>query len=648
MKQVTTVCPRDCYDNCALIATLDDSGRIVSMRGDPSHPMTRGVACPRGTKDHVRMRTNRVPEPFERQGEGWQPLGWEEALCRVTQKLAETLEQHGPEAVLYLTYAGNTGLWSLDIPQRLWNALGATQTDMALCSQTGHFGLSLHYGQRYGVTPEELASAGLIVFWGFNAAVSSAHWWALAREARRAHGARIAVVDPRRSESAAAADLWIQPRPGSDVALVYGVLQQLIEGSAVDQSFIEQWTLGYEALVAEASRWPLERVAEVSGVAPQQVRALAEAYARARPSGTLIGFGLQKRAHGADPVRAVSFIPTVLGQHRGWFYSNGDAVAINHELLSGLAFCERPPRIVEQVALADMLEAGQFQFVYVSGMNPALTLPNTGALTAGLQREDVFLVVHETHWTRTTEYADVVLPALTYLEKDDVVPPWSHNLIQLSPQIAAPPTDGRSEVWVMQELARKLGLSQAWLYEDPWAVVEQALEGAFESGDLASLRAGQRLRLKRKPREQYATPSGKIEFASSRAREMGFDPLPLQQPLRREPGRFVLLTSASARYTSTQFQEVYGDIPAVVMLNSRDARRLGIGEGDAVVLANDLGQVKARARISDDVPEGVLWSARQWVGLDGAPQNALMSSEPQPMGHGPRFNSTVVSVSAAS
>jgi anaerobic selenocysteine-containing dehydrogenase len=179
-------------------------------------------------------------------------------------------------------------------------------------------------------------------------------------------------------------------------------------------------------------------------------------------------------------------------------------------------------------------------------------------------------------------------------------------------------------------------------------VVEQALVGAFESGSFELLRAGQRLRLKGKPREQCATPSGKIEFASSRACEMGFGPLPLQQPLHREPGQFLLLNTATARYTSSQFQGVYGDIPAVVTVNPHDAQRLGIGDGDALVLTNDLGQVKARAHISDDVPEGVLWSPRQWHGLEGVPQNALMSSEPQPMGHGPRFNSTLVSMVADS
>ena len=201
----------------------------------------------------------------------------------------------------------------------------------------------------------------------------------------------------------------------------------------------------------------------------------------------------------------------------------------------------------------------------------------------------------------------------------------------------------------MQELARRLGLTQEWLYEDPWEVVEQALQGAFRDGSSPNrcgdfswqdLRAGQRLYLKSKPREHYPTPSGKIEFDSTLARELGFPPLPVQAQLpQRQQDEFIFLNSASARYTSSQFQEVYGPIPAIVVVNPRDAQRLGIGEGDAVLVTTDLAEAQAKASVSDAVPEGTVWSPRQWAG-----QNAMLSSRPQEIGHGPRFNSTRVKI----
>jgi len=527
----------------------------------------------------------------------------------------------------------------------LWNAIGATLTDHALCSSSGHHGLALHYGDSYGVTPIELLSMDLVLFWGFNAAVSSSHMWSLARKARKTRGARIVVVDPRESRSARDADLWIQPRPGSDVALAYGVANYLMQNDHVVLDFIGEWPCGFEQFKAKASKWTPARVAQITGVPWEQVERLGEAYANLRPSATMIGIGLQKCDRGADQVRAVSLLPALLGLHRGFFYSNGDSFSIDRSLISGQTLSDKQSRVVKQVALADRVKRGEFKFIHVSCMNPAMTLPNQHAFREGLLRQDVFVVVHETHWTKTAQYADVVLPAPTYLEKEDLVIPWSHNHVRRSNRVVDPITDSRDEVWVAREIAGRLGLKESWLFEDPWESIESALEDAFFEGEgFDALRSGEMLELKKKPRDNYSTPSGKIEFYSSRAAEMGLSPLPVQVPLHVEKGRFVLLTSATQKYTSTQFQEVYGAIPAAVTINSQDAARLGVEDGRAVTLENEHGKVRVKATISDSVLEGVVWSPRQLEGLSGEPQNCLMSGDPQEIGSGPRFNSTTVTV----
>lgn len=647
MSRIPTVCTRDCYDTCALIFELGESGQIVSIRGDRDHPVTRGFTCPRGAKDHERLYRNRVQAPGVRGGDSFRPTDWETALATVSRRLRETLETHGPEGVLHLSYDGNSGLLTGTFSQRLWVALGATQTDYALCSSSGHAGLALHYGDSHGMTPTELLSTDLIVFWGFNAAASSPHLWSLARKARRTRGARIAVIDPRESRTAKGADLWVQPRPGSDVALAYGIIGHLIENNQVDLGFVREHTRGFAQLETAAGQWPLDRTARFTGVPREQIERLARAYALLRPSATLIGIGLQKNDRGADQVRAAAFLPALLGLHRGFFYSNTSAFSVDRALLSGQTLAGTAPRIVPQVALADLIQQGRFQFVFISGMNPAMTLPNQHALREGLVREDTFVVVHETHWTKTAHYADVVLPAPSYLEKHDLVIPWSHPYVQRSNQIVDPVTDSRSEVWVMQSLARRLGLTQDWLYQDAWEAVHQATEDAFEHGSLESLEPGERLVLKRKPRDRYPTPSGKIEFYSSRATAMGCPPLPRQAALPTGRGRFVLLTSATPHYTNTQFQEVYGPIPAIVTVNPHDAERLGIEDGQVVTLSNERGQIRLKAALSETVPQGVLWSPRQAEGLAGEPQNGLTGSEPQEIGRGPRFNSTLVDLSGS-
>jgi len=646
MKQVSTVCARDCYDTCALIVSLGESERILSIKGDPRNPITQGFTCPRGARDHERLYKNRVEDPSLRKGDRFERTGWKEALGVVSRKLGETLKKHGSEAVLYLDYAGNMGLLTTVFPRRLWNSIGATQTDWALCSQSGQSALALHYGDSYGTKPVEIPSMHLVVFWGFNAAVSSPHMWALARKARKERGTRIIVIDPRESKTAKGADLWIQPMPGSDVALAYGVINYLVQNDSVDLQFMKEWTRGFEQLKAHAGEWTPDRIEQITGVPWRYIEQLGKAYGSLKPSTTMIGIGLQKCDQGADQVRAVSFIPALLGLHRGFFYSNGNSFLVNGSLLSGRALTEKTSKIIKQVALADLVKGGEFKFVYINCMNPAMTLPNQQAFREGLSRQDVFVVLHETHWTKTARYADVVLPAPTYLEKDDLVIPWGHHYIQYSRRAVHPVTNSRSEVWVMREIAEELGLKDAWLYEDAWSAVESALADALEGGEFQSLRAGKMLTLKTKPKRKYSTPSGKIEFYSSRAAKTGLNPMPIQTPLHVKEGAFILLNSATLNYTSTQFQEVYGAIPAVVMMNPQDAGRLGIKEGDMVTIANERGQVQVSVKISGSLPGRVLWSPRQSQGLAGEPLNRLMSSIPQEIGNGPRFNSTVVTVAS--
>lgn len=647
MPEISTVCARDCYDTCALMVTLDDSGQIRGIKGDPRNPLTRGFTCPRGARDHQRLCQNRIGSPFLRRGDNLEQTDWETALDAVADKLRGVLVEYGAESVLLLDYAGNTGLLTGAFPTRLWNALGATQTDKALCSVSGHAGLALHYGDSYGLEPLELPGRKLIVFWGFNAAVSSPHLWSLARQARQTGGAQIVVVDPRQSPTATDADLWLQPRPGTDVALAYGLINYLIETRNVDLEFLQEWSRGFEDLKLEAHKWNPEQVERLTGIPWSRIEQLGEAYGQLKPGATMIGIGLQKNDHGADQVRAVSFIPALLGQHRGFFYSNSHAFSIDEALLSGRSLTHQAPRTVPQVAVADLVRRGGFRFLYVSCMNPALTLPNQRAFRDGLSNGDVFTVVHDTHWTGTAQYADVVLPAPTYLEKEDLVIPSSHPYVQYSPQVVAPVDDSRSEIWIMTEVARRLHLTEDWLFEDPWVAMEAALQDAFEEGTFDSLKAGAVLRLKTKPRDSYPTPSGKIEFYSSQAVGRGVSPVPMQAPLHTPAGDFVLLNSSTPRYTSTQFQETYGPIPAQVTISPPDAERLGVADGDTVTLSNEQGKVEMKALISGVVREGVVWSPRQSEGVDGQPQNCLMSGEPQELGGGPRFNSTRVTISKA-
>jgi anaerobic selenocysteine-containing dehydrogenase len=645
-RVVKTACPRDCYDTCSLLVTVEDE-RIVNVRGDPDHPVTRGFTCPRGAADIKRTYSEeRVLYPHITTPDGgFTRVTWDEALDAVASRLKAVLAEHGPDSVLQLDYAGNMGLLTEPWAKRLWNALGAAVHDSTICSASGHAGLALHHGLTYGVEPDELQEKRLIVFWGFNAKVSAPHTWALAVKARNENGTIIVAVDPRKSDTAEAADIWLAPKPGSDIALVYGVARSLMERGLVDRAFIEEWTHGYDLFQEEALRWTGERVEEVTGLNVDQVRSLADAYAGNNPSATMIGIGLQKSVYGADHVRAVSLIPSLLGLHRGFFYSSGQGRSIDLGRISGSGLTAKKRKVLSQVGLGRTIERGDIKFLYVNNMNPAVTLPDQGALHRGLEREDLYTVVHETHWTETARHADVVLPAQTYLEKDDIVLGYAHSYATKSNGAVEPLGESRSETWIIIELARRLGLEEEWLYEDPWAVLEEVLGEQFVDGSFEDLMGGATLKLRTLSRAEYQTPTGKMEFASVKAAESGFDPLPLQHPLPGEEEGFTLLTTGIPKYTHSQFQDVYGPVPPIVWINPRDAARLGVAGGDSVSLSNGRGVIRVEAVVTNEVPRGVLWSPRLLKGLDGEPQNLLMPGDAQLIGGGPVFNSTIVKVS---
>ncbi len=647
MKTIQTMCARDCYDSCFVTAAVDDNGKLISVKGDKEHPITRGFTCPRGGRDPFRVYNNRILYPHVRTGKKpgreFRRVEWKEALEKVARQLFGTLKQHGRDQALLLSYAGNTGLLSSKFPQRLWNALGTARTDGALCSAAGIKALSLHYGHAYGLQPDDLPQKDLVVFWGFNATVSAPHLWALALEAREKRNAPVIVIDPRVNETSRKADIHIQPRPGTDIALAMGICRHLIEKEKIKEDFIRKYTLGFERLKAEALTWTPQLVELETGVPWAEIEKIADAYADAEQSATMIGIGMQKTYMGADQVRAVSFIPAILGLDRSFIYSNNQAFFIDTNYISGKEFVNFPVKRVPQVSVGPLAAEGLFKFLFVYGMNPLLSLPDQAALRAGLTREDTFTVVHDTHWTETADYADVVLPAPTHFEKQDLVVSWIHRYCRLLPRVIEPLGESKDEVWVMDRLSRLLGLKLPWLYEDPWKALEHAFRDAFRTGNFGDLLEGKCMTLKCKSPVRYDTPSGKLEFFPEGAAEQGFTPFPQYRPLEQKDGEFVLLNSAMRNYTHSQFRESFGPLPEKVIMYSGDARKLGLEAFDKVKLTNDRGSLTVTLEISSSLPSGVLWTPRPVLDAGGQSTNHLTSAVPQ-AGSGPTFNSTLVRV----
>jgi anaerobic selenocysteine-containing dehydrogenase len=645
---IKTVCHRDCPDTCFVDAIVEN-GKLVSTKGSKENPITQGFLCPRGIGDPKRVYSKeRVLFPHIRQNgdkqDSFAKVSWNDAIKLLTSKLNETIQKHGRESVLLYDYAGNQGLLTWFYPQRLWNALGVTKTDYALCSSSGHEGINLHYGLAYGFQPEDVKDIEVITYWGNNAKVSSPHQWNLSQKIQKEKGTTIISIDPRKSETSKAADLWISPRPGSDVALTYGIAKWLIENDCIDGNFINQWTKGFELYKKEVVSWTPERIKQITGLDWKKIEELGEIYNKKRPGVFQIGLGLQKSSHGAEAARAVSLLPSLLGLHRGFHYSDGRGRFIDWDYLTGSGLTKLDSKIVHQVDIGSHLESGEFKFVFVYCTNPASTLPNLNAVRAGLSRDDVFLVVHDTHWTETTRYADVVLPAATYFEKTDVNFSDHHLYCRLSNKVINPLEGSKDEIYLMNEIIRELELDTDWLLEDPWKVLRKSLKNSFQNGTLDDLLEGKELKLRLKPMNEYQTQSGKIEFYASKAEKLGFNPLPEQLPCEPEEGMFVLLNSSISKYTHSQFRDVYGPIPQHVWLNSKDAASLNIKNNDRIKIYNDLGGVVIHTVVTNDTPQGVLWAPRPLTGLEDNPLNILADSKPQVIGGGPRFNSIKVRI----
>ncbi|MGC8582191.1 MAG: molybdopterin-dependent oxidoreductase [Thermoproteus sp.] len=611
-------CTRDCYDTC-VFEPIAAGGRLVDLRPARWFPVL-GFTCPRGRADVKRLYSERrVKRPLLRSGGSFIEVGWDRAIA----ELAERLRSADPRRVIHVEYDGNQGLLTWYYPARLFNALGAASTDYSICSAEGHAALKLHWGRSWGMLPEELASARAVVFWGVNAAVSFIHGWALAKRAR----ATIAAVDVALTETLKAADLPVVVRPGTDVVLALGIARELISRGSYDRHFVERYSYGFEKFAEYVQRFDPQYVEAEAGVDPQTLKKLADLYESGAK--TVIGFSLGRTLNGGEAVRAISLIHGLLGDPLGFFYSNSGAWGIDFDYLRGL-HAGGPSSVVPMGLLGNAVD--KFDVMYVWNSNPVMTLPQGDRICEAARRGDLFLAIHDLVLNETAECADLVLPAPSYLEKDDVVYSYWHNLLVYNRAVAQPVGESRPEHWVVREVAKALGLGRHVLMaEDPWDAVDRALRPAGVS--LAELRARGVVVLRRGDPMRFNTPSGKLEFYSTSAERRGASPLPAYV---RPAAGYVLTFTSEPLHTNTQFFEEYGAPPPVVYVNPEDLK------GDYACLERGGVSIKVRLVADPAVPRGVLLMRGIPRDAEGRPVNAVVDGTPNPYGGTPRINTTVV------
>jgi anaerobic selenocysteine-containing dehydrogenase len=670
-----------------MLVTVED-GRATRVAGDPEHPFTRGFLCAKvnryieRTYHHDRLRT-----PLRRagpKGSGrFEPISWNDALGEIADRLHAIAESSdGPQAILPYSYAGTMGLLQgSSMDRRFFHELGASRLDRTICSMAGTVGMRMTVGANIGADAEGMPQSDLVLLWGTNTLTANPHLWPFVLAARE-RGAPIICIDPIRTRTAAQCDEWIPIRPGTDGALALGMMHVLFAGGFEDRDYLEQHTLGHEALRERAAEWTLERTASVTGLREETIVSLGVRYGSANAAFIRVNYGLQRHAGGGMAVRNIACLPAITGHWRR--AGGGVQLSTSANFTFNRAVLERPDlgppaRTINMIRLGEALtepDAGvggpPVKALVVYNSNPAAVAPDRNTVLRGLAREDLFTVVLEHFQTDTCDWADLVLPATTQLEHWDVHLAYGHHYASLNRPSIAPLGEALPNTEIFRRLAARIGMTGAWTWDDDLTLIRQALDTQapkLKGVTLETLldRGWVRLNVPT-PYLPYAegsfpTPSGKCELYSQRLANMGLDPLPTYIPPYESPERdpalvarypLTLISSPAHTFLNSTFVNVtslrrQAQEPEV-LLHPADAERRGIATGMRVTVHNDRGAFAAQARVEPSIREGVVWAPSIWWGKltgDDANANQTTSQRETDLGHGPVFYDNQVEVDAS-
>ena len=691
-RVVHTACPHDCPDACSVLVTIED-GRATRVEGNPDHPVTRGFLCGKVAKyldrvyspDRLLYPMRRVAPKGSAGPEAFKRISWDEALDEIAAKLHAASAEFGPESILPFSYGGTLGqIHGNGMDRRFFHRLGASQLDRTICSEAGGVALVSVNGAKYGVPPEDFAHARYIIAWGANIHGTNIHLWPFVEEARR-KGAKLVVIDPFRTRTARIADWHLAIRPGTDVALAMGLMNYIIGNNLHDARFVAAHTSGFEELRKRVAEYTPERVAEITGLSAADIAMLAREYATASPSVIRLNYGVQRSENGGMAVRAITMLPAITGawtkQGGGLALSTSGTFALNKQALQRedlmTATLGRPARILNMNQLGKLLTdstlAPPVKALFVYNSNPAAVCPNHNLVVEGLKRPDLFTVVHEQFFTDTTDYADIVLPATTFLEHKDLVASYGHLHLQLSSAAIEPLGEACSNTEVFRRVAARMGLEDGCLRASDDELIEDALNVDGRKPGHEFLVGISREALEREhsiplnvPRSDgaylpfangFATPSGKAELYSEALAAAGLDPVvAYTAPTESRHGEqarqypLELLSRKHDNFLNTTFCNLAGhqkmERRFELQMNTADASARGISDGDALRVHNDRGELRLHARVDDSVPVGVVSAYLDWArsAPGGKNINVLTSDRLTDMGRGATFYSALVEV----
>ena len=671
MNSVRVVCAHDCPDMCSLIVHVD-GGKVVRVQGDADHPYTAGFACGKVNRDAELVNSpERLGTPLKRTGPKGSgqfiPITWEAALDEIAARWQATIQESGPLAILGYAYSAHQGLMNRGLVNGLFHALGTSRLQAGtVCDTCCEAAWDVTVGPVGGADPESVVHSDLVVAWGADLAATNVHFWALAEEQRKKRGTKIVVIDPRRTRSAKVADLHLPIRIGTDAALALAVMHILVRDKLADRDYIARHTLGFDRVEREIlPRFTPARTAEITGLSVADIETLASMYGNAKAALIRLGEGMTRLTHGGQALRTVALLPGVSGHY---------AVRGGGALLLTAASCDlnyaavRKPsgpataRMVNHLRLGEELlnmKDPPIRALYVSANNPAVTCPEVHKVQKGLMREDLFTVVHDPFMTDTAKYADIVLPAASYLETDDLYRAYGAYWMQWGRKAVEPAGEARSNVDVAQALAKRMGLTDTIFALSPQDTARELFKGSTgpaSKADPEKLFAGEPIHIAHDwDGQPFKTPSGKLEFFSEQLAEQGLPPMPdlVPDPVETaEAGKWPLrlLTAPGYFQAHTAFSGVgflrNREGKPFCILHPEDAKKRGLKDGDQVRVFNDRGEIGLLLQVVDEVQPGVLLVPGQRPTGEAVfgTINMLCSDRYTDMGEGATYQSTWLEV----
>ena len=674
-----TVCPHDCPSACALAVERLDAATIGRVRGAEGQSYTQGVVCAKVARYAERQHhPDRLSVPLHRVGDkgrgrdAFVPVSWDDALDEIAERLTLAAQRHGPEAVWPHYYSGTMGLVQRDGLQWLRHAMRYSRQHSTICVALVDAGWNAGVGMKRGVDGREMAGSDLIIVWGGNPASTQINVMSYIAQARRDRGARLVVVDPYRTATAEVADLHLAPLPGTDGALACAVMHVLFKEGYADRAYLARYTDDPQGLETHLATRDPAWASRITGIPEDRIVEFARLYGRTKRSFIRLGYGFSRSRNGAMQVFAVSCLPAVTG---AWQYEGGGALYSQHglppldrRLIEGSDLLDPATRILDQSRIGPILcgdkrdlgDGPPVTALFIQNTNPMVVSPDSGQVHQGFARDDLFVCVHEQFLTETAAMADIVLPATTFLEHDDIYTAGAHTFLQIGRAIVTPYAECRSNHEVQCALAKRLGARHAGFEISAVEIIEQTLRMSglpssdrFEEGVWLDcwpgFKTGHFL-------DGFTHADRKFHFRANWAafgqEHAGLPAFPDHVAAidDGDPARpFRLIPAPSRSFLNTSFNNTPSSLARegrpTAMVHPETLAAIGLADGARIRIGNGQGSVVVHARAFDGMQQRVVIAEGLWPNHafeEGVGINLLTSADPGLPGGGAVFHDTSV------